>query len=66
MDSGSGPGERLGVFIIGLDEVFDMNPQLGDGSEGSTGERLVGLDREHLPRNGDLGHLPGDGAATSE
>jgi len=30
MDLGFGPGERLGVFIIVLDEGVDMGTQLND------------------------------------
>ena len=46
VDLGFGPGERLGAFIVGLDEVVDMGAQLGDGMERSAGERLVGQDGE--------------------
>jgi hypothetical protein len=46
MDLGSGPGERLGVLVIGLDEGIDMSSQLGDGTKGGSGERLIGQDRE--------------------
>jgi hypothetical protein len=39
VDLGFGPGERLGVFIIGLDEVVDV------GATGHAGRR-----QKHNPR----------------
>ena len=46
MDLGFGPGERLGVFIVALDEAVDMGAQLSDRGEGGAGERPAGQDRE--------------------
>jgi hypothetical protein len=34
--------ERLGAVVIGLDEVIDLDAQLGDRMERSAGEQLVG------------------------
>jgi hypothetical protein len=42
MDLGFGPGERLGVLMVGLDEAVDAGAQLSDRGEGGAGEGLVG------------------------
>ena len=39
VDLGFGPGERLGVFIVGLDEGVDVLAELLDGGEGSAVQR---------------------------
>jgi hypothetical protein len=33
MDFGFGPGEGLGIFVIGLDEGIDVLPELFDRGE---------------------------------
>ena len=46
VDLGFGPDERVGVFIVGLDEGVDVLAKLGDGVEGRTTQRLPFEDRE--------------------
>jgi len=46
MHFGFGPGEWLGVFVVGVDESIDVIPELLDRSEGSAIQRLALQDRE--------------------
>ncbi len=43
---GFGPGERVGDFIVGLDEGVDMGTQLGDGGKGGAVQGMPFQDRE--------------------
>ena len=46
MHLGFGPDERLGVFIVVLDEGIDVIPELSDRCEGGAVQRLSFQDRE--------------------
>jgi hypothetical protein len=46
IDLGFGPGEGLGIFVIGLDEGIDVLPELFDRGEWRVLERVALQDRE--------------------
>lgn len=46
MHLGVGPDERIGVFIVGLDEDADVGAEPDDGSEGGAKQGFCFQDRE--------------------
>src|SRR3990172_10832317 len=55
---GGGPGERLGLDIVVMDETLNVGNQLVNAAEGSAADRLLGNDVEpdfHLIEPGRIG-----------
>ena len=46
VDLGFGPDERLGGFVVGINEGIDMLPELFDGAERCAAQGLALQDRE--------------------